>query len=126
MFTSLASELFIYTISSNSGNYLDGYKINQNNFDDIFVANSLNFYGQDSTIAITSSSNYNNMINPMYITLNSSMTDGKIQNIATYEDSNQMYISVKAVKLISNNMAITLYQNLSSFEVGKATLDFVT
>ena len=70
------------------------------------------------------------MINPLYITFNSSMPDGKIDNIATYVDSyvdeKEMYISVKAVKLLSNNMAITLYQSLSSFEVGKATLDFVT
>jgi hypothetical protein len=54
------------------------------------------------------------------------MSDGKIDKIATFEDSSPMSISVKSVKLLSNNMAITLYQNLSSFEVGKATLDFVT
>jgi hypothetical protein len=54
------------------------------------------------------------------------MLDGKIDNIAAYVDYNEMYISVKAVKLLSYNMAITLYQSLSSFEVGKATLDFVT
>ena len=74
------------------------------------------------TLAVAPSDN--SAISPLIVCLKTDLTSGKITEGKIYEDSTTSSIIVKAIYISKDNAALALYQNIVTWDVGTATIDF--